>query len=38
MKYILTKGEQSKQANVLYQFGLLIKLGLKFTKLLKLSH
>lgn len=30
MKYVLTKGERRKQANLIYQFGLLVKLGIKF--------
>lgn len=38
MKYILTDGERAKQKNILYQFGLLMKLSVKFMRLLKLSH
>ena len=38
MKYILTNGERRKQANLFYQFGLLVKLGVKFMVLVGKSH
>lgn len=38
MKYIYDDQERRKHRNLFIQFGLLMKLGLKFMKLLKLSH
>lgn len=38
MKYVLTKREQAKQANILYQFGKFILLSIKFVKLVGKAH
>lgn len=38
MKYILTNEEKRKQKNMIVQLFLLSKLGIKFLRLLKLSH
>ncbi len=38
MKYVLTKSEQAKQANILYQFGKFIILSLKFVRLVGKAH
>lgn len=38
MKFILDQKELNRQHNPFRQFALLTKLGLKFMKLLKLSH
>ncbi len=38
MRYILTSEEKRKQQSVIYQFALALKVGKKFTKLMKLSH
>lgn len=38
MKYVLDQKERQRQVGLFRQIGLLSKLGLKFMKLLKLSH